>query len=130
DITSVTGAGLGIAALLLNSGTPLSLSLAGPLTLTTGALVTAGTGTAVAISGGALSSPSGEMILNTTAGASETIVSPIVSAGLPATASAALAVNSGQLFGITVTNGGYAYTSAPTVTISGGGGTGAAATAV
>ena len=135
DTSSVTSAGLGIAALLIDSGEATSITLGGPLILTAGALVTSGS-SSVSITGGQIEvapqSGTGptELILNTTAGSSEAIDSPIISAGLPATATVTLANNSGQLFSISVTNGGYGYTTLPNVTISGGGGTGATATAV
>src|SRR5262249_17335863 len=104
-----------------------SISLAGTLTLTSGGLVTTGS-SSVSISGGSISSPSGELILNTTTGSAATIVSPIVSAGLPATATVSLVSNSGQVFGIAVTNGGYGYTTVPTVTITSADGQGSGAT--
>ena len=139
DTTTVTAAGLGIAALLVNSGGPTSISLAGTLTLTAGTLLTTGS-SAVSISGGAISVPpapgsitSGELVLNTVTGSSATIVSPIVSAGLQATASAQLATTTGQIFSLQVTNGGYGYVTPPTVTITpgaDGNGGGASATAV
>ena len=135
DTSSVTATatspGLGIAALLVNSGGPTSISLAGNLALTSGALVTTGS-SAVSISGGQISSPAGELILNTLTGSSATIVSPIVSLGLQATATTALATSSGTVFGITVTTPGYGYTTPPNVTISDptGTNTGATATAI
>ena len=137
DTTSVTPAGLGIAALLINSGGPTSISLAGTLTLTAGAILVTG-GSQVSISGGAISIPpvgsstAGELVLNTQPGSTATVISPIVAAGLQATASATLATTTGQIFSIQVTNGGYGYVTPPTVTITSadGVGGGASATAV
>ena len=135
DASSVTSSGLGIAALLIDSGAATSITLGGSLILTAGALLTTGS-SSVSIKGGQIEvapqSGTGptELILNTTAGSSETIDSPIISAGLPATATVTLANNSTQVFAISVTNGGYGYTTPPKVMISGGGGRGAAATAV
>ena len=48
----------------------------------------------------------------------------------PVQATATATVSGGMVTGINVTNGGNAYPSAPTVTISGGGGSGAVATAI
>ena len=58
----------------------------------------------------------------------ETNVSVTPPAGSDATATATVSV-AGVITGIAVTSGGTGYTSAPTVVISGGGGTGATATA-
>jgi hypothetical protein len=112
DTKSVGSSGLGIAALLIDSGGTTSLSLAGPLILTSGGLVTTGS-SLVTISGGQLvvSPASGtgptELILDTSASSSETIQSPIVTAGLPATATVTLSDTNTQVLSIQVTSGGF-----------------------
>jgi predicted outer membrane repeat protein len=62
---------------------------------------------------------------NTSGQASNTI--NILTAG---TYAITLAPTNGQVAGVLITNGGAGYTSAPTVTFTGGGGTGAAGTAI